>query len=205
MRLDTPGTPPRFDEYLSKIESMEKARRRKRFLMILPVVVIIGTGVWFFNSSSDEVRGNSNIVMASNSQQAAIIKADNSEFLDIEPTFHPVNQEEEEAAETTALPQQEAETQEAIWFSVDVSGLRQVRERLVYKIENYQEGFSYTIDFGNGVVKKMEESISYRYPLPGHFDMKLTATSPEGEVVEYVKKYEILPAISTSTAQVSQP
>lgn len=203
MRQDTSDT-PRFDEYLNKIESLEKARRRKRFLMALPVLILAGAGIWFLNSSPQDQLADTDIVQVNNTQQAGIAKADNSEFLNIEPTIHTVRQEQpaEELSEETA-PVEEAK--EAIWFSMDVSGRRQVRERLVYRIENFRNDFTYSIDFGNGVIKPMTESITYRYPLPGHFDMTLTAVSPDGEVVEYVKKYEILPAVNTATAQVSQP
>jgi len=203
MRHDTPGT-PRFDEYLNKIESLEKARRRKRFLMALPVLILAGAGVWFFNASSEKPIADSDNFQANTTQEAGITKADNSEFLNIEPTIHIVRQEQttEEPAKSTELIE---EAKDNIWFSMDVSGRRQVRERLVYKIENFRNDYSYTIDFGNGVVKPMTESITYRYPLPGHFDMTLTAVSPDGEEVKYVKKYEILPAVNTATAQVSQP
>lgn len=202
MRQDTPDT-PRFDEYLSKIESLEKARRRKRLLMALPIMILAGASIWFFNSSSQQLTETTTAQM-SNPQETSIAKADNSEFLNIEPTIHTVRQEQV-AENLEQEPEVEVTTKEAIWFSVDVSGRRQVRERLVYRIENFRNDFTYTIDFGNGVVKPMTESITYRYPLPGHFDMTLTAVSPDGEVVEYVKKYEILPAVNTATAQVSQP
>lgn len=203
MRQDTSET-PRFDEYLNKIESLEKARRRKRFLMALPVLILAGAGIWFLNSSPQDQLADTDIVQVNNTHQTGIAKADNSEFLNIEPTIHTVRQEQpaEELSEEAAFVE---EAKEAIWFSMDVSGRRQVRERLVYKIENFRNDFTYSIDFGNGVVKPMTESITYRYPLPGHFDMTLRAVSPEGEVVEYVKKYEILPAVNTATAQVSQP
>lgn len=203
MKQSTPDT-PRFDEYLNKIESLERARRRKRFLMALPVMILAGAGIWFFNASPQHQLIDVDMLEASTPQETGIARADNSEFLNIEPTIHTVRQEDpiQEQPETQASAE---EAKEAIWFSVDVSGRRQVRERLVYRIENFQNDFTYTIDFGNGVVKPMTESITYRYPLPGHFDMKLTAVSPEGEVVEYVKKYEILPAVNTATAQVSQP
>lgn len=202
MRHDSPDT-PRFDEYLSKIESLEKARRRKRLLMALPILVLAGAGIWFFSASSQPFTEMKS-AQVNNPQETSIAKADNSEFLNIEPTIHTVRQEQP-AELVEEVPEVEIETKEAIWFSVDVSGRRQVRERLVYRIENFRNDFTYTIDFGNGVVKPMTESITYRYPLPGHFDMTLTAVSPDGEVVEYVKKYEILPAVNTATAQVSQP
>lgn len=203
MRQDTSNT-PRFDEYLSKIESLEKARRRKRFLMALPVLILTGAGIWFFNSSSDKQFTDAENVQVSNTQEASIARADNSGFLNIGPTIHAVRQEQT-AEEPIEIQESSEEAKEAIWFSVDVSGRRQVRERLVYRIENFRNDFTYTIDFGNGVEKPMTESITYRYPLPGHFDMTLTAVSPDGEVVTYVKKYEILPAVNTATAQVSQP
>lgn len=203
MRHDSPDT-PRFDEYLNKIESLEKARRRKRLLMALPIMILAGAGVWFFNSSSEKQFTDTNSVQVNNPQETSIAKADNSEFLNIEPTIHTVRQEQA-AEEIPAEQEIVAEAKETIWFSMDVSGRRQVRERLVYRIENFRNDFTYTIDFGNGVEKPMTESITYRYPLPGHFDMTLTAVSPDGEVVKYVKKYEILPAVNTATAQVSQP
>lgn len=201
MKQDSPSA-PRFDDYLNKLESLERKRRRKRLLMALPLVVLIAGGVWFTMQSPSDVISGSLTSAAQPAVNAEFIKADNSEWLDIEPGVQTGSSGIEK--ETIVIEQPVVADKEPIWFTVDISGRRQVRERLVYRIENYRENFTYTIDFGNGVVRPMKESISYKYPLPGHFDMKLTAISPDGEEIEYVKKYEIVPAQSVAS-QVSQP
>lgn len=201
MKQDS-STAPRFDDYLNKLESLEKKRRRKRLFMALPLAVLVAGGVWFTMQGSSTDLSNSTASIAQPAVNAEFIKADNSEWLDIEPGVQ--NTAAEVQKETIVVETPVAAEKEQIWFTVDISGRRQVRERLVYRIENFREDFTYTIDFGNGVVRPMTESISYRYPLPGHFDMKLTAVSPDGEEVEYIKKYEIVPAQSVAS-QVSQP
>ncbi len=169
--------------------------------MLLPVALIVGGGVWLWDGSGTGVQVASEAQFTSNNAGEGITKADNSEWLDWEPSLETIRQQQAPTEELEPIVIEK----EAVWFSVDISGRRQVRERLVYRIENYQPDYTYTINFGNGVEKPMEESITYRYPLPGHFDMKLAAVSPDGDTVEYIKKYEILPAGNTATAQVSQP
>ncbi|MDP5169033.1 MAG: hypothetical protein NWR72_02220 [Bacteroidia bacterium] len=193
----------RFDDYLSKIESMERAKRRRRVMMLIPVVAVLGGALWIYGIGKSKPLVPTETVAVSNEQFSTVVKPDNSEWLAIDRDITSVSDEQEASAaqqpEVTATA-----PKEDIWFSMDVSGRRQVRETLVFRIENYKKDYTYTIDFGNGVVRDMEESISYRYPLAGHFDMKLTATSPKGETYEYIKKYEILPSSATATAQVSQ-
>lgn len=198
MQQNTPGH-TRFEEYLAKIEDMERARRRKRWLVLVPLALVGGTAVWMWPQQSPLPASPSNEVVLVKNEASPIVPADHAAWMRmdahaVQPANQPVKQEEAQAAP--------AETRETIWFSVDIAGRRQVKETLTFKIENYRPGFSYVLDFGNGVEKEVVgESITYRYPLAGHFDMKLTATSPDGEVIEYIKKYEITGLTSAATAQ----
>ncbi len=198
MQQNTPGH-TRFEEYLAKIEDMERARRRKRWLVLVPLALVGGTTVFMWPQQLPSPAASTNEVVLVKNEATPIVPADHAAWMRMDAqAVLPANQP---AAEQAAI-EQDSEAKEKIWFSVDIAGRRQVKETLTFKIENYRPGFTYVLDFGNGVEKEVVgESVTYRYPLAGHFDMKLTATSPEGEVIEYIKKYEIAALASATTAR----
>lgn len=177
---------PRFDEYLAKIESLERARRRRRLFLLLPALAVGSTAMFFWPDSDTPLSSTLPPIVSVHNPDKAQDLISNHAVWDFELAT-PVPSTEA----LTTTPAKAAEQQR--WFTVDISGKRQAGEGLLFSIENYDNEFRYTIDFDNGVVRSMKESISYRYPLPGHFEMKLIAVSPEGDTTTYLKKYEILP------------
>lgn len=181
---------PRFDEYLKTLRTFEQKRRKRQILKAIPLVILASGMIWFAITQGRKPQSKVSLAEILPDSPRSLVKADNAEWLDIDKELGTVY------SEALADSVEPGEPAGPIWFTVDISGRRQANESLVYRIENYQTDYTYTIDFGNGVIRPVQESTVYRYPLPGHFVMKLIAKSPAGDKIEYVKKYEIVPGPS---------
>ena len=58
----------RFDDYLSKIESMERAKRRRRVMMLIPVVAVLGGALWIYGIGKSKPLVPTETVAVSNEQ-----------------------------------------------------------------------------------------------------------------------------------------
>ncbi|MEL6133236.1 MAG: hypothetical protein AAFR59_07720 [Bacteroidota bacterium] len=79
-------------------------------------------------------------------------------------------------------------------FQVVLKGEKRVGKALAYTIENYDPAYELTLDFGNGIKRKVRrETTEYVYPLPGHFDMHLMLSQGDSTQILHTLKYQIFP------------
>ncbi|MEM7657778.1 MAG: TonB family protein [Bacteroidota bacterium] len=83
------------------------------------------------------------------------------------------------------------ETADLEIFVLDVEGERQVDQELIFTIENYDPKIKYTIDFGNGVKRKMRKRTRYTYPLSGNYTIQLLASSEDRGSSLYAKSMAV--------------
>jgi hypothetical protein len=99
---------------------------------------------------------------------------------------------EDIAARTTPQP---PEPMAMPSFSVSVRGDRKVGEWLTYEVAPFDTAHRLILDFGNGITRPVRQAkTTYRYPLPGHFDMHLRLVEGDSTIVLQTLQYEILAA-----------
>ncbi|MDX2250167.1 MAG: PKD domain-containing protein [Bacteroidia bacterium] len=204
----------RFEEYLEKIEAREKSRRRKTNLKWFLLLAFMGTGFVVYQQSGvvektpefrkfaiadldpDLVNG----IFAQESEPIIVYHPEigNDTVTSINDYYQVLNVIDLIEMGRKAYTDMEKKTTDSTsmeplqTFIVDVAGERQIKRKLIFTIEDYNEEIEYELDFGNGVTKAVKDRTVYSYPLPGHFDLTLKATSKDGRSSKYVKKYEIL-------------
>lgn len=64
---------------------------------------------------------------------------------------------------------------------VKIRGVLEAKERVTFKIDNYDASFLYTIDFGNGIIRNINKKrVSYIYPSSGVYIVKIMAENGRG-------------------------
>lgn len=77
-------------------------------------------------------------------------------------------------------------------FSFAIEGERQPRTDLKFTIVDYDENVNYTLDFGNGIRKRVYKRISYSYPKKGNYLINLIATNETNATSIYSRHIAIL-------------
>lgn len=75
-------------------------------------------------------------------------------------------------------------------FSLRIEGRLQAQRSIRYTIEDYDPTVQYVLDLGNGQTRDIQQSTTYRYPLPGHFELRLLAYRGQDSSV-FLKRYFI--------------
>lgn len=82
-------------------------------------------------------------------------------------------------------------------FSVSVKGDRKVGKWLTYEVTPFDTSYQLILDFGNGITRPVRQAeTTYRYPLPGHFDMHLRLVEGDSTIILQTLQYEVMPAES---------
>ncbi|MEL6672510.1 MAG: PKD domain-containing protein [Bacteroidota bacterium] len=212
----TPGTPDQFDAFLERIEHRSKRQRRKKLLMLVPILLFSGivlATLWPSDAAPEPAQlGAYQIEELDEKKVAQLFKVDNVEFvLEQGPFGRDTVRSLQQYQRLQKLHQQVADDRQEILqsdrqadtirvaalgrlpaYRVAVDGERVVGSWLTFTIQNFDPGVSYTLDLGNGILREnIEQSIRYRYPLPGHFVMQLIANRSGVGTSVYTKKYEI--------------
>ena len=92
-------------------------------------------------------------------------------------------------------------------FAITVEGDFVVNEPLHYVISPFDPGYTFVLDFGNGVERIASSAeIDYRYPLPGHFEMHLLLQQGDSLEVLHTLMYEIRrDTLTQASAVISVP
>lgn len=214
----------RFEAYLQEIEARELVSRRRRSLKYVFLFALLATGIIIIQQSGGPWGGQNDlpeyaINELSSKQLHKLFRVDNSEIVVSHPTFgaDTINSVEEYNHLVSLVEfvnddrglidgesigySKRGKGAGLLPFFVDIEGERVVGSRLFFKIENYDARILYTLNFGNGVVKQVQQATAYTYPLAGHFEMELIATNQQGDSSIYVKKYEILPSRVANVGQ----
>ncbi|MEO0898232.1 MAG: energy transducer TonB [Bacteroidota bacterium] len=78
-------------------------------------------------------------------------------------------------------------------FRLNITGVKKVGENISFSIVNYDPTVKYRIDFGNGVIRPIQKSTSYKYPLRGTVMVRLIASSRTKGSSVYKTNLRILP------------
>lgn len=85
-------------------------------------------------------------------------------------------------------------------FAVRMNGANYAGENIKFTVVNYDPNVRYTIDFGNGVTRRIERSTVYAYPLKGTHIVRLISVSKTKGSSVYAKRITILPPIDQTIA-----
>ena len=213
--VNTPPNP--FDDYLEKIQAREAQRRRSRWLAAFGLLIVTGVAAgWFYLQTlnrSPQAWRTFAFEQLDVAQVAALFAEDSAGFLVSIPelgwdTVRSLEEYErladlvelihaarfEETIDTLRVGQDSIHMtpeSDLSAFIVDIEGERRAGRELSFTIENYDPAIRYTLDFGNGVRRRVSQSTRYTYPLAGYFTLKLIATSPERGASIYTKRYVI--------------
>ena len=198
----------RVEDVLQRIEAREKSKtRRKRMFYGAMAIGLLGAGGFAFNSLT---RTTQNLPLyqyadLSQDQLSGILTSDVSEILVQHPDLGTETirsmADYTRFNETVAMARRFDElsaaggldttsAQSLTPFVIDIAGVRRAGELLVFTIENHDPEIDYLLDLGNGQRRKVTDRVSYRYPLPGNFDVKLLATKGEASSI-YVKSIRV--------------
>ncbi|MEZ4776682.1 MAG: PKD domain-containing protein [Bacteroidia bacterium] len=211
-QANTPSN--QFEEYLGKIEAREKVRRRKTKLKWFLLLAFMGSGFVLYQQSGSLEKKESlrrfsvtdldpdlvNGIFAQNEEPIIVYHpeigndtvASVNEYYQILNLIDLIEMGRKAYTDMEKRSSDSSQTAPLQTFVVDVAGERQIKRKLTFTVEDYNPEFEYELDFGNGVVKPIKDRTVYAYPLPGHFDLTLKATSKDGRSSTYVKKYEII-------------
>ncbi|MCB0841915.1 MAG: PKD domain-containing protein [Bacteroidetes bacterium] len=219
--MDKGNTQNKFDEYLLKIEQREKALQRKNNFKLIGVVVLMISS-FFGYQQLNETKGKIDQYaleslspekvneLFTEKQKPIIVyhpEIGHDTVSSINDYYQVLNTldliEMGRKAYMMSAENKSLDTTGSVnpldRYVVDVAGERSVGRKLIFTIEDYNDSLNYELDLGNGVVKPIKKTVVYRYPLPGHFDMKLTASDREGHTSTYIKKYEIIDPVQTAS------
>ncbi|RMG54922.1 MAG: TonB family protein [Bacteroidetes bacterium] len=210
-------SPNPFDDYLDKIQAREARRRRNQWLLVFAALLLIGGGMgWFYLQGLERTPKAWRTFAFEEldaAQVAQLFADDSSGFLVSIPelgwdTVRSVQQYErladlvdlihtarlETSIDTLRVGQDSIhKTPEAqlAGYTVEVKGERRAGQEMIFSIEDYDPAIRYTLDFGNGVRRRVGPVTRYTYPLAGYFTLKLIATSEAQGSSIYTKRYVI--------------
>jgi len=209
------------DRYLKQIEKHEKSKvRRKRVGFLIALLVFVGAAVFawrFIQSGTPEHQ-----VLAANYQELNItkvadffkregntliinypfgVKADTvkslEQYLEIIAEDESYNQYAASQERTNAMSLNAADQTgdnsnllETVTFFI---GGNWVEDRaLIFAISQYDSAYRYEFDFGNGVQREVQESVTrFTYWRPGSFTVRLTVTDSLGKSITREKSLNI--------------
>lgn len=210
------------DDFLLRIETRERTRRRNRLLLLLGAIVLIGGG-WQLLRTQDRQAPLRSFELTSLTQaQVLQLLAEKPEPIVV---FHPglgtdtISSADEllnlqNMVEMMDFPSMFASdqsmadgliqdsTSEIGGFFLDVAGVREAGQVLQLTIENYDEENTYMMDFGNGYRRRVRRNFTYTYPRQGNFQARLIATNGEANGV-YIKNLRISPGSTVIAADES--
>lgn len=76
-------------------------------------------------------------------------------------------------------------------FFFSIEGERQVGKTLQITVVDYDENVNYTLDFGNGIKRRIRKRTTYKYPKPGNFLINLIATNATNGSSIYTRSISI--------------
>ncbi|MEM7368066.1 MAG: energy transducer TonB [Bacteroidota bacterium] len=196
-------SPNQLDDYLDRIEAMEKSKTRKKILLAVGLVVLLGGGFLAFRmiQAPTKIRSYA-LTELTESQVAQIFAEDPSPIGVTHPElgfdtlqsiedYHSrlqlvqmIQQSQNQlvydiVSDSTMDDEALAEEESLSQFVIDIAGDRKAGKDLTFRIEDYDPSVTYLMDFGNGFRRRIRQSYSYSYPSPGRFVIRLMAT--EGE------------------------
>ncbi|RMG19339.1 MAG: TonB family protein [Bacteroidetes bacterium] len=104
------------------------------------------------------------------------------------------------ASAAESLPETTPKTRLPKFFFA-IEGKKRVGEPINITIVDYDENVNYTIDFGNGVKKRIRKRISYKYPQAGNFLINLIATNSTNASSIYTRSISIAPRAESKPSQ----
>lgn len=85
-------------------------------------------------------------------------------------------------------------------FAIRMNGSNYAGENIKFTVVNYDPTVKYTIDFGNGVTRRISRNTVYSYPLKGTHIIRLIASSKTMGSSVYAKRITILPPLEQAIA-----
>lgn len=136
-------------ERLSKeLERKEKRQNRENYLTLVIIAIGLIGFIYVFQSSGSESGTTLNIPPHFTKQNDKVKN----------------NRTKKINTSTTTTNQQ----------MLVIKGHKEAEEWLNFIIDSYDEKADYKIDYGNGIIKSINDKSSfYRYPKSGHYDVKL--------------------------------
>ncbi|GAB4424323.1 MAG: hypothetical protein OHK0039_41420 [Bacteroidia bacterium] len=190
----------KLDSYVRDVETKERQRRTRTLVFLAGLLALSAAGLIYMRQRPEPPARP--VVLARYSwdsldvAKVSQILADSQPFIAYHPvigwdTVHTLDEFidlEGLLAETLAPPA----PQPVPTFTVSVEGESIVGEELIYAIEPYDSSYIFVLDFGNGILRDNAGPVeTYRYPLPGHFDMHLMLVTDDSAQIVQTLKYEI--------------
>lgn len=204
----------RLDMYLDQLETLQRRRRQKQwFAVSLLVIILSGTSAAFFffpkpvaqqvatftpefrrflsdSLSPERVQnlfveeGSPIVVLTSTPINSVDTVASLDEYYQYLNEINLLKVEEPDPVDPAYLPT----------FVVEVEGEKIVNQPLTYIIDGFDPSYDLILDFGNGIERTAKSAtMTYTYPLPGHFDMHLVLNTADTTMIMQTIKYQILP------------
>jgi TonB family protein len=230
MKDHTPQLPNKVDDVLQRIEKRERSERRKRFILILAIVALIGAsviGYRIIDAPGTQLRTYA-VTDLNYEQVRSLLAGDPSPILVTHPDIGTdtirsaddyvnlrsileliegsrqpamfVNDQSSEADDSEEATE-ETVTGDLATYILDVEGTREAGKELVFTIENYSSEVTYLLDFGNGYRRRVGRRTTYTYPSDGRFRLRLMATSVDRGTSVYTKPFQVDPG--SAPAQVA--
>ena len=230
MKKDSPLFDP-FDEYLAQIQQRETTRQRRIISLGVLLTGLFAVGLVFyfwpnllkreanlrayqFEELSHErvrrliVREKTGFLVSHSTLGWDTIRTakDYEQMVELVGLIEQARKPEPDVATVSWVEDSIITTESASLkqFVLDVEGERRVGEELLFTIENYDSDVRYTLDFGNGVKRKIKRRTRYTFPLSGDFQVQLIASSKEQGSSIYTKSFHILPKNRNEIASATQ-
>ncbi|MDX2250165.1 MAG: TonB family protein [Bacteroidia bacterium] len=204
----------KIDDYLHRIETHEKAERRKKSLYALLFFAVVGIGftayktIYFQNSlrtysaadlSYEKVQAlfteNEAPIIISHPDIGQDTVKSVEDYITVLNLLDLIEQNRNLAISvsdtiSSGETAQETEQNSLSPYMVDIDGERKQGRNLTFSIENFDPEVTYMLDFGNGFRRKVSKSFTYVYDQSGRYRIQLLATKGNVSNV-YTKRLEI--------------
>lgn len=90
-------------------------------------------------------------------------------------------------------------------FFFAIEGSKIAGEKVNITIVDYDDNINYSLDFGNGVKKRIHKRLSYAYPKPGNFLINLIATNSTNASSIYTRSISIQPKPKKREKKADEP
>lgn len=217
-------SPNQLDDYLDRIEALERSKTRKRIMMAVGLLVLLGGGFMAFRTlqAPDKIRSFA-LTDLTEAQVMQIFAEDpgpigvshpelgfdtlrsledyHSRLQLVEMIKQSKNQLVYDVVDDTTQTESAAKTAALGQFVIDIAGDRKAGKDLTFTIEDYNPSVTYLMDFGNGFRRRIRRSYSYSYPSAGRFVIRLMATEGDKSSL-YTKSIRISAAEQSASQEV---
>lgn len=207
MAIDYPPT-TKVEEALARLEHLKRRKTRRKRITFLIITSLVLMGAWgsgwmWYNQQSSTSRVVESYVtreaINTDEMTSLLLQGKKGVILQTAGSLDTLRSMEDfeayqrwlETKLATVEPQEVDTMLKPLEVAdVEIEGELAIRELLTFTIANYDAEVDYLIDFDNGVTRSMDSVMRYRYPLPGHFELKVWSYR-DTDTSLFVKKYFI--------------